>query len=262
MSQPRVPLFEIDGRPATARQLSYFALNNYGHFTAMQVRDRATRGWDLHLARLDAATRELFGTGLEGERVRELVAHALGPDIADAAVRVIVFHPEGDQRVSLLVSVRPPASMPDGPLGLLTADYQRPVAHIKHLGGFGQAYHQRRAVARGFDEALLTGPGGVVAEGATCNIGFLEGDRVVWPDAPALDGIGMLVLRRELTAAGVPWLRRTVRIADLASFDGAVVVNSRGIAQVSRIDDVVPPVDTALAARVLDLFARAPQDAI
>lgn len=34
----------------------------------MQVRDLRTRGLDLHLARLDAAQREIYGTGLDGER--------------------------------------------------------------------------------------------------------------------------------------------------------------------------------------------------
>ena len=42
------------------------ALGSYGHFTAMQVRAGATRGLPLHLARLDAANRELFGVPLAG----------------------------------------------------------------------------------------------------------------------------------------------------------------------------------------------------
>lgn len=262
MSASRYPRFEIDGTPATAERLSHFALNNYGHFTALQVRGRAARGFELHLDRLDAATRELFDCGLDGGRVRELVRHALGDDIRDAAVRVNVFRPEGAAEVSVLVSVRPPAEMPEAPQSLLTVPYQRPVPHIKHVGGFGQAYYGRLARTKGFDEALLTGPDGVVSEGATTNVGFLDGDRVVWPDAPALDGIGMLVLRRELTAAGVPWLRRPVRTGEIASYDGALVINSRGIALVSRVDDTALPVDSATAGRVLRLFADSPWDTI
>ena len=53
------------------------ALGSYGHFTAMQVRAGATRGLPLHLARLDAANRELFGVPLAGQ--------------ADASVRVYVY---------------------------------------------------------------------------------------------------------------------------------------------------------------------------
>ena len=68
---------EINGEPATAEQLAYPAIVNYGHFTAMQVRRGAVRGLGLHLARLDSATRELFGVGLDGELVRAYVRHAL-----------------------------------------------------------------------------------------------------------------------------------------------------------------------------------------
>jgi hypothetical protein len=48
-----------------------------GHFTAIQVRGDAVRGLGLHLSRLDLATRELFGTGLDGELVRGYIRHAL-----------------------------------------------------------------------------------------------------------------------------------------------------------------------------------------
>ena len=264
--QPRVPLLEVDGRPATAEQLAHFTLSNYGHFTALQVRGGATRGFALHLARLAEAGRELFGTDTDGDRVRGLVRHALeawaGGGPRDAAVRITVFRPDGRPDPSVLVSVRPPVDLPSTPHGLLSVRYERPAAHLKHLGGFGQAYHRRRAVAAGFDEALLTDADGVVAETAVANIGFLEGDRVVWPDAPALEGIGMLVLRRELTAAGVPWLRRRVRIADLPSFDGALIVNTQGLAPVARVDEVTLPVDSPLAAAVARVFAGAPWDVI
>lgn len=60
---------EIDGRAPTAEQLTRAALDNYGHFSAMQVRDRAVRGLRLHLDRLDAANRELFDRPLNGDRV-------------------------------------------------------------------------------------------------------------------------------------------------------------------------------------------------
>jgi hypothetical protein len=38
---------EIDGQPAGPDLLRLQALGGYGHFTAMQVRDRCTRGFDL-----------------------------------------------------------------------------------------------------------------------------------------------------------------------------------------------------------------------
>ena len=76
----------------------------------MQVRDGRVRGFSLHLARLDGATQELFGTGLDGDRVRSHIRHALASD-RDASVRVIVFWPDGDATPAVMVTVRPPGEM-------------------------------------------------------------------------------------------------------------------------------------------------------
>jgi hypothetical protein len=54
-----LPRTEVDGRPPRVEDLLTPALVNYGHITVMQVRDRAARGLDLHLARLSAANQEL-----------------------------------------------------------------------------------------------------------------------------------------------------------------------------------------------------------
>src|SRR5262245_33519000 len=100
----RADQFEIDGRPAAAADLHVLATVNYGHYTTMQVRGRRVRGLGLHLARLDAATRELFGAPLEHGRVRERLRHALDRD--DASVRITVFGRAGEP--ALLVSVSEP----------------------------------------------------------------------------------------------------------------------------------------------------------
>ena len=78
---------EVNGRTATAEDLRHPALVNYGHITAMQVRHGRTRGLDLHLSRLDTATRELFDAGLDPDRIRDHLRHALA-DSRDASVRV------------------------------------------------------------------------------------------------------------------------------------------------------------------------------
>ncbi len=253
---------EIDGRAATVEGMWSAFAGGFGHFTAMQVRDRKVRGVDLHLARLEEGNRALFGVGLDGDRIRGLVRHALADDIRDASVRVNVFASEADAELSVMVTVREPASMPSAPQSLRTVSYQRELAHIKHVGGFGQAYYGRLARQNGFDEALFVGADGVVAEGSITNIGFAEGDTVVWPDAPALHGISMQVLERELSKAGMPWRRATVRVADVGSFDGAFITNSRGIAPVGRIDDTILRTDGELVSAVVAMFDGAPWDPI
>jgi branched-subunit amino acid aminotransferase/4-amino-4-deoxychorismate lyase len=242
----REPRLEIDGRTATVEEIWALDLSTDGHFTAMQVRDRTTLGMDFHLDRLDRATRELFGLSLDGERVRACIRHALADDIADASVRVNVFRPDPAGDVSVMVGVRPPAAAPARAQSLRTVEYRRPVAHIKRAHGFGQSYFAGFAHATGFDEALFVGPDGIVSEGSITNVGFVGGDAIVWPDAPALRGIMMQVLQRELDRAGVPWRYGSVRVNDLASFRAAFVTNSHGMAAVERIDDLRLPADAEL----------------
>jgi branched-subunit amino acid aminotransferase/4-amino-4-deoxychorismate lyase len=255
------PHIEINGHAPTAAELSYPAIVNYGHFTAMQVRGRATRGLGLHLARLDAANRTLYGAGLDGERVRDHVRHALA-DVEDAAVRVNVFWPEEDPSPSIMVIVRPPVAAPAAPQSLRTVVYQRPLAEVKHVGGFGQTHYGRLAEREGFDGALLVDADGVVSEGAVTNLGCYDGTSIRWPDAPALDGITMLLLEQALPGLGVPSRRATVRVADLASYESVLVTNSRGIAAVERVDDVHLRTDQTFMKTVTQAYDSVPWDPI
>ena len=261
MSTAWVPRIEINGHGATASQLGFPALANYGHFTAMQVKNQQVRGLDLHLTRLDGATRELFGTGLDRSRVRDHIRHALG-DAGDASVRVNVFWPDTDDIASIMVTVRPPAALPGSSQALQAVSYQRPVPHIKHAGTFAQTHYRRLAERNGFDEALLTGPGGVIAEGAITNIGFSDGATVIWPDTPALHGITMQLLEHRLPRAGLPSRRSTVRLADLPSFSAAFVTNSLGTAPVGRVDDLTIPIDVELMKTVTQVYESVPWDPI
>ena len=249
---------EIDGRSATMEQLRAVAPAGYGHFTAMQVRDRRVRGLALHTDRLAAANREMFGAGLDTGLVLGYIRHALGEQTRDASVRVHVYEaPDGPV---VMVTVRPPGEMLARPWRLQTVPYQRSLAHLKHIGDFGQGYYQRLAHDNGFDEALLTGPDGAVCEGSITNIGFSDGASVVWPDAPALQGITMQILERALPGHGMPSLHLPVRISNLGSFTAAFVTNSHGIAPVGQIDDLTLPVDRALMAALTEAYESAGWD--
>jgi branched-subunit amino acid aminotransferase/4-amino-4-deoxychorismate lyase len=256
----------VDGRAASTRDGWDPAVTTYGHFTAMQVRDRRTRGLDFHLARLDDATRELFDVGLHPDLARRRIREALADDVADASVRLYVVHTE--QGPSIVVTARPGADPPAGPQRLRCVHYQRPLAHVKHLGGFrldgldAQTYFARQAQRDGFDDALFTGPGGIVSEATIANIGFFEGSTVVWPNAPALAGITMQVLQRELTRRGTAWHARSIALADLRSFDGAFLTNSRGIWPVGGIDDVSYRVHEPRMAALHEAYDGAPWDEI
>jgi branched-subunit amino acid aminotransferase/4-amino-4-deoxychorismate lyase len=255
-----VPYVEIDGWPASADQLSALAQDSYGHFTAMQVRQGRVRGLDLHLDRLAAANQELFRLSLDAATVRDHIRHALGQDPRDASVRVYGLELLGQP--SVVVTVRPPGGMQQSPWKLQTVPYQRSVAHIKHVGDFGQGYYQRLAHRNGFDEALLTGPDAVVSEGSITNIGFCDGTTVVWPDAPALAGITMQLLDRQLPSVGLASRRAQVRVPDAGSFSAVFVTNARGIAAVGQIDDHALPMDTDLIAALTGAYQSNAWDSI
>jgi branched-subunit amino acid aminotransferase/4-amino-4-deoxychorismate lyase len=252
---------EVNGRAATAGQLQDFAFGHYGHFTAMQVRQARTRGLELHLARLDTATRELFGRGLDGDQVKAHIRHALG-GIQDASVRVIIYWPEPDPAPDIMVTVRPPAHLPADPQRLMPVPYQRPVPHIKHIGDVGQAYYGRVAVREGFDDALLTGPDGTIAEGAITNIAFSDGSMLTWPDARCLAGITWQLVEPRLAGSGVPTRRAPVRLADLPSLRAAIVTNSHGVAPVGRIGQVELPGSAGLSKAVGEIYESVPWDPI
>ncbi|MEV0096683.1 aminotransferase class IV [Streptomyces sp. NPDC050738] len=250
---------EIDGRPVPSQApLVVPAFFSYGHFTAMQVRGGRVRGLAHHLGRLDSATRELFGAGLDGGHVRELVRGALErAGVLDASTRVYVYWAPDAEAATLAVTVRPPATMAESAQSLMSVPYARPVPHIKHLGGFAQTYYGRAAVDAGFDDALLTGEGGVITEGAITNIAFWDGDAVVWPDAPSLLGITMALLEPRL-----PSVRRRVALDGLGAYRAAFVTNSQGFAPVRRIDGTDFGVDEALMKTVGEAYADVPWDEI
>jgi branched-subunit amino acid aminotransferase/4-amino-4-deoxychorismate lyase len=245
---------EIDGRRPDPGEL-WSTASGFGHFTAMQVRGRRTRGLELHLRRLEAANEELFGVGLDAERVCELIRRALG-DVDDASVRVYVF--ESGDEPAVMVTVKEPGDVTT-PQRLQSVRYQRPDAHLKHLAT-GQGFYSRLARRNGFDDALLTAPDGVLSESAIANIGFLDGAGVVWPDAPCLHGITMQLLERELPRLGVPSRRAPIRLYDVASFEGAFLSNARGVAAVSAIDDRSLPTDPGRLQAIADAYASVPWD--
>lgn len=247
---------EIDGVLPAADQL-WATVSAYGHFTAMQVRSGKARGLALHLQRLQAANREAFGIGLDGERVRALVRHALG-ETKDASVRVYLF--DAPSQPATMVTVRTPAEMAT-PQRLQSAHYQRPDAHIKHVTT-DQGHYRRRAQRGGFDDAVLVGPNGVVSESTLANIGFFDGAAVVWPDAPMLHGITMQLLERELAGRGVPSRRSTVRLRDIASFDGAFLCSARGIAAVTTVDHTSLPVESQGLSMLAEAYASVTWDSI
>lgn len=223
----------IDGRPAEVSDLSHFVLSNYGAFTSMQVENGGVRGLDLHLARLEAEAVELFGVAVPEALLRERMRQALDGRSGRFSLRVNLFSdaislrsPAAVVQPRVLTTLSSPASPLTKSLRLKTQIYAREVPHLKHAATFGLTRARRLAVQGGFDDALFVDPKGRISEGSIWNIGFIQGDALVWPEAAMLVGTGQGLLQRGAVEAGWNSISRPIHLSELADFDAAFICNA------------------------------------
>jgi branched-subunit amino acid aminotransferase/4-amino-4-deoxychorismate lyase len=245
---------ELNGRPVTVEELQTLALTNYGSFTSLRVEDGHVRGLTLHLDRLARDSGILFGVDLDREHIRGLVRR-VAPAVGTATIRVTVFDPETDlghpdraDNPGILVTRRPAGVLPLPPLSVQSTVYRREVPHVKGVGLFASLHHRRTAQLDGFDDALFVDEDGVISEGGTWNIGFYDGNRIIWPTAAALPGITMLLLQDAHKHTDIP-----VTLSDLSTMHAAFATNAAiGVRAIARIDS------TELAADhpVLDILRK------
>lgn len=260
---------ELNGRPATTGELASLALHGYGHFTTMLVTDLRVRGLELHMDRLRGDCRTLFGTELDIPRVRELARRSARAHPSPSVIRVTVFDPGLDlgrpakrSLPQILVTTRP-APVPDRlppPLRLGTRLYSRDTPQVKGTGLFGLIRQRRAAQLDGHDDALFHGVDGRVSEGPTWNIGFLDGEGLVWPQAPALPGVTARLVGGLAEAMGVPVSTRPLSAAAAARMSGAFVTNAvTGVRPVTAIDGARLPL-AALTNKLAATYRDLPGD--
>ncbi|MFE9085344.1 aminotransferase class IV [Brevundimonas sp. NPDC003935] len=261
---------QIDGRPAGADDLGHFVLSNYGAFTSMQVEDGTVRGLDLHLARLEAEAVDLFGLAVPEATLRDRMRQALDGRSGRFSLRVNLFSdaislraPEAVVQPRVLTTLSAPAAPLTASLRLQTQVYAREVPHLKHAATFGLTRVRRQAVLAGFDDALFVDGAGAISEGSIWNIGFLQGETVVWPEAPMLGGTGQALLQRGMMDFGLSSVIRSVHLSDLARFDAAFICNSATPAcAVATIDGhQFGPADSAIS-RLIDAWRSNPRQKI
>jgi branched-subunit amino acid aminotransferase/4-amino-4-deoxychorismate lyase len=261
---------EINGAPARADDLRFIATVNYGHFTSMQVRYQSVRGLNLHLDRLERSTRELFGCGLDRERVRSWIRGALRDREEPASVRVNVYSRSlkserlnAQAEPDIMVTVSPGASAATTAISVQSFEHQRVLPHIKHVGTFEVLHHRRRAQQNGFDDALFVDSSGHIAEGATWNIGFFDGQRVIWPRAPMLVGITMQLLQAGLQARGIGIEARKIHLDDVGSFRSVFLANSTTpYRPISRINGTAVPADLEFIKLAHDCYDATSWDSL
>ena len=233
---------EINGRAPRIEELACLAQVNYGHFTSMQVRDRSARGLSLHLQRIAKATRDLFGSELDIEQVRRWMRQIL--DEAPASLRITVFSQSLDRSflerpvpADVLIASSPARAARTEPLRLQSIRHERVLPHIKHVGTFGLFHEWRQARLAGFDDVVFTTADGEISEGSIWNIGFWDGQRVIWPSAPALPGITLQLLDSGLRVLGIETVIRPIFLDQMEGFRCAFTMNSGSVGpMVTSID--------------------------
>jgi branched-subunit amino acid aminotransferase/4-amino-4-deoxychorismate lyase len=259
-----------NGHPATTEDLRALALRNYNHFTVMQIRGRAVQGLHLHLQRLQAATRELFAMELDPDRVIADLRHLLeAANTSDCSARITVFSRDFDiddpgrvSNIDVLIALGPPSAATAAPLRVKTYRHERVLPQIKHAGTFPLFHFRRQARLDGYDDALFVDAEGRISEGSIWNVGFWDGARVVWPQAPALRGIMEQLLEAGLRDLRVEQVRREVALADLPGFRAAFASYSRGIHVLAAIDGIPFETGPGLPERLMEALATRPWEPI
>ncbi|MFR9731367.1 aminotransferase class IV family protein [Saccharopolyspora sp. MS10] len=258
---------ELNGSPVRPEHLEVLALTNYGHFTSMLVEGGRVRGLHLHLRRLAGDCRALFGVELDEERVRDHLRRVVSDVDCPVVARVTIHDPAldlgsigADAEPAVLVTTRPAPRGAPAPLRLRSVPHRREEPSIKHVGLFGAMRHRRLARRAGFDDVLFRNLDGTVSELATSNIGFVRGDRIVWPRAEVLPGVTMALLR---DALGEPDVEEPLTLADLAGTEAAFATNAAtGIRPIRSADDVVWPTAHPGLTELRERYEEIPGEAV
>ncbi|KUN02168.1 aminotransferase [Streptomyces yokosukanensis] len=257
----------LDGKPVSADEVFPLALTNVGHFTSMRVSEDGTiRGLTLHMERLVRDSRIVWGTGLDTGRVREYVHQGLEEWTAPCVVRVTIYdpkvemgHPADADEPHIMVSVRGAGALPPAPLRAMTVPYERDLPEVKHCGLFGALHARRTAQLAGFGDALFVGRDGLVSEGGTWNVGFIDQDgNVVWPQAPVLPGVTMALLQEH-----AKYRVATVTLDQAKGMAAAFATNtSIGVRPLSAIDNTDLPTEHPVLSQLQETYLSIPGETL
>lgn len=258
---------ELNGVPVSVGEMQTLALTNYGHFTSMRVERNHVRGLSQHLYRLDHDSRILFGAALDLDRARSLIRQAVADAADEVVVRVTVFdpsldlgHPGSSDDPQILVTTRTAGQLPLPPLRVKSAKYSRDVPSVKCVGLFGSIHHRRQAQLAGFDDALFVDDESAVSEGGTWNVGFYDGDQLIWPDAECLPGITMALINQVHEG---PIVTAPMHLPDITNMQAAFATNAAiGVRAITTVDDIQLAKPAPIIDKLRSDYADIPAEAI
>ncbi len=252
----------LNGKPVSAEDVLPLALTNLGHFTSMRVDESGIRGLALHLERLVRDCKVIWGADLDTGCVRDYVRRAVEGQSRPCVVRVTVYDPKTDMgrpadadEPKILVSVRGAGAMPPAPLRAMSVPYERDLPEVKHVGLLGALRARRTAQLAGYGDALFVGRDGLVSEGGTWNVGFVDQNgTIVWPQAPVLPGVTMALLQ-QIAEHRIA----TVTLEQAKGMAAAFATNtSIGVRPLAAIDEAEFPTDDPVLCQLQAAYLLVP----
>lgn len=116
--------------------------------------------------------------------------------------------------------------------------WARELPSVKAVSFLAATVATRRAREQGADEALLTGPGGELLEGASSNVFAVEDGALVTPpvDAGILAGVTREVVLEVARGAGLPVVERPLTVAEVQAADEAfLTATTREVVPLVRV---------------------------
>ncbi len=131
---------------------------------------------------------------------------------------------------------------------------------VKHVGLFGSLRHRRIAQINGYDDALFTDSQSYVSEATTTNIGFFDGERLLWPKAEVLTGVTVTLLDQ---VHGGPIVTAPVNLAQLGDMQAAFATNAViGVRAIAAIDGARWAGDHPIIERLQHEYLSVPSEPI
>ncbi|HVI47729.1 MAG TPA: aminotransferase class IV [Chitinophaga sp.] len=254
----------LNGQVVTEADRQQLAMLNTGHFTALQSRDGRVKGWNIHLNRLENASQQLFGIGIDKEAITSQVRSILRDQLS-CSLRIHIFSTAADllhvtprDLQVLIIHAAPVNTENQEAISISTATYERFLPEVKHAGiSIAALYHKRQARLKGFDDVLYTNAAGDILEGSIWNIVFYNGQEFVFSAAQALNGTMQQMIIQGLQQLNIPYRVTTINQQELHLFQAAFIINSIHVARpVSRIDEVIFHSDSNIAAILSDAYAQ------
>jgi 4-amino-4-deoxychorismate lyase len=255
---------------AVNQDLLTLTLYGYGVYTSFISENLQVLGLELHLQRIINDAEQFLGLKLEQQQVlANLRKHLVTYDANKAGVyRVTIFpqgldinQPQNITQPNILITKRDISAIKPSAMSLTTIAYHRDFPQYKSTNIGATMMTRAKAKQAGYDDALFCHHG-IIAEGPTWNIFFVDNDEVVTPDIPSkiLPGVTRRILIEHM---GLKIREEQIMMTDLSKFNAAFITNSvLGIIPVMKINSINYSLDNTMVKGIIDQYYTLKQDSL